>query len=427
MSVHNRWPLVSILTNCKVRVNAGKIYIHSMKALLAALLSALAMNSLAQEWTQRADLAGVARWGASGFGIGSKGYIGLGTNGSVNYSDLWEWDQVSDSWQQRASFPGGARREALGFSIGNIGYFGFGRTGVGQDGFSDLWAYDPATDSWEQRTSLPGVGRASPSAFVLDGKAYIIGGNPNSFPYLTELWEYDPANDSWTQRSDLPATGRSGPMAFAVQGKGYVGSGNDNSTNYSCSDFWEWDPTADSWTQRADLPGPERRTACYFALDGSPIAGGGWNGADYLVDFYTYYIPTNAWVAIPEFEGLGAHTPVSFSVDDLGYVGTGGIPGGQTAQYWEYSKGTSTQVGDHAEQGPITLIVNGRDITLVGWVPGPDDQFTVSDVSGRVLTGGSMNDASITLPNAVTGICILQVTGSDHGRRSWSFHCAGQW
>lgn len=397
-----------------------------MRAIAISLLMALSAAAHTQEWTQRADLAGAGRWGASGFGIGTKGYIGLGTNGSINYNDLWEWDQVTDSWQQRASFPGGARREGLGFSIGNIGYFGFGRLGVGQNGFSDLWAYDPVTDSWEQRASLPGVGRASPSAFVIDGKAYIFGGNPNSFPYLTELWEYDPATDSWTEHTSLPATGRSGPMAFAVNGKGFIGSGNDNSANYSCSDFWEWDPLTDVWTQRADLPGPERRTACYFALDGTPIAGGGWNGTDYLLDFYIYYVPTGSWSVIPEFEGIGAHTPVSFSVNDLGYVGTGGIPGGQTAQYWEYSKGTQTSLGERVEDEPITIMVGPRRITVVGWTAGVAGRYAVSDASGRVLAHGAMNDANIPLPQVGTGVYIVQLVGPEGARRSWSFCVASQ-
>ncbi|HMC97622.1 MAG TPA: hypothetical protein VKG92_08220, partial [Flavobacteriales bacterium] len=81
-----------------------------------ALLAALVTSTIttAQTWVQRADLGGDARWGAVGFSVGTKGYICLGTNGSSNLTDLWEWDQATDNWSEKASFPGPARREAAG-------------------------------------------------------------------------------------------------------------------------------------------------------------------------------------------------------------------------------------------------------------------------------------------------------------------------
>jgi hypothetical protein len=396
-----------------------------MKHLVSLSLLALCANAHAQEWNQRADLAGVPRWGAMGFGIGTKGYICMGTDGTNILTDLWEWDQATDSWQQRASFPGIARREGVSFSIGSIGYVGFGRTGVGQNGFSDLWAYDPATDSWDEKASMPAVGRSAPSAFVLDGKAYIACGNPNYTPYLDELWEYDPASDAWTQHTSLPATGRSGPVAFAVSGKGYVGSGNDNSSNAACSDFWQWDPATDSWSQRTDLPGEERRTACYFALEDDAIAGGGWNGTDYFVDFYLYHPIPDTWSPIPQFEGLGAHTPVSFNVNGKGYVGTGGIPGGQTDQYWEFDKGgNSNAIAEEDGLDGIRIVRNDRSISLLGWSRDRADHFVLLDASGRIVSSGALNSGLVQLPT-VAGYYVLRLSNESGEQRCWSFAHAG--
>ncbi len=402
-------------------ITVRSCYLPHMKYVIPIFLLGFSTNALAQEWNQRADLDGLPRWGAMGFGIGTKGYICMGTDGANNFNDLWEWDQVTDTWQQRASFPGISRREGVSFTIGDIGYVGFGRTGVGQDGFSDLWAYDPAIDSWEEMTSMPAVGRSAPSAFVLNGKAYLVGGNPNSVPYLTELWEYDPAVDSWTQRTSLPATGRSGPVAFAVNGKGYVGSGNDNSGNYACSDLWQWDPVTDSWSQRADLPGEERRTACYFALDDDAIAGGGWNGTDYLVDFYLYYPVPDIWAPIPQFEGLGAHTPVSFNVNGKGYVGTGGVPGGQTDQYWEFDKGgINNAIADGGGLDGIRIVADDHAISLLGWSRDMADHFMLLDASGRIVTSGALRSNSVLVPPAA-GCYVLRLSNRRGAQRCWSF------
>lgn len=379
-------------------------YLRTMRTLITGMLLAAQAPGIAQDWIQRADLVGGARWGASGFGIGTTGYICGGTNGSINSTELWAWDQATDAWSPRAAFPGPARREGVAFAIGAIGYYGFGRVDVGQPGMNDLWAYDPASDSWSELSPLPAVGRSAPSVFVLNGKAYLVGGNPQAMPYLSELWAYDPMTDTWTQHTSLPATGRSAPVAFAVNGKGYVGSGNDNSVNYACRDFWQWDPVADTWTQLGDMPGPERRTACYFPFDDRPIAGGGWDGTSYFTDYYTYHAGSDTWTAIPVFEGLGVHTPVSFNLNDRGYVGTGGIPGGSTDQFWEYDKGPLVNgVTSGSGAGALQVVVQGDALRLDGPASFAGMAYTIHDLQGRCVAAGTLLDAVVPVPMLGTG------------------------
>src|SRR5687768_15100294 len=74
-------------------------------------------------WTQKANFGGTARWGAAGFAIGTKGYIGTGYDNTLR-NDFWEWDQVTDTWSQKANYGGGNLFEAVGFSVGNKGYIG---------------------------------------------------------------------------------------------------------------------------------------------------------------------------------------------------------------------------------------------------------------------------------------------------------------
>src|SRR5439155_639717 len=97
-------------------------------------------------WTRKANFGGTARWLATGFSIGSKGYIGTGRDASPSlYNDFWEYDPVTNAWTQKADFGGIARAHAAGFSIGTKGYIGTGlsQTQIGYQ--KDFWEYTPAT------------------------------------------------------------------------------------------------------------------------------------------------------------------------------------------------------------------------------------------------------------------------------------------
>ena len=123
--------------------------------LLAILFTAGLNSSRAQgTWTQKANFGGIARAGAVGFSIGSKGYIGTGSIIGNVYSDFWEYDPATDIWTQKANFGGTARDRAVGFSIGSKGYIGTGY----HDGiyYDDFWEYDPATNAWTQKADFAG-------------------------------------------------------------------------------------------------------------------------------------------------------------------------------------------------------------------------------------------------------------------------------
>src|SRR3972149_4634935 len=94
------------------------------------------MNVHAQDiWVQKADFGGTGRYPATGFSMGTKGYIGTGYDGSYR-KDFWEWDQATNVWTQKADFYG-IRWAATGFSIGNKGYIGLGSDGVSYQ--QDFW------------------------------------------------------------------------------------------------------------------------------------------------------------------------------------------------------------------------------------------------------------------------------------------------
>ncbi len=98
-------------------------------------------NPTTNSWTKKADFGGGARYFASGFSIGSRGYIGTGSDVVNRKKDFWEYNSATNAWNQKSDFGGSARQGATGFSIGCAGYIGTGSTGANQ---KDFWQYNGA-------------------------------------------------------------------------------------------------------------------------------------------------------------------------------------------------------------------------------------------------------------------------------------------
>ena len=100
-------------------------------------------------WTPKEDFGGAARSAAVGFSIGSKGYIGTGSASPGGFTDLfkdfWEYNPVSNKWTRKADFGGTARSVASGFSIGTKGYIGIGWDASSSKNRQDFWEYTPDT------------------------------------------------------------------------------------------------------------------------------------------------------------------------------------------------------------------------------------------------------------------------------------------
>src|SRR5687767_11073325 len=96
---------------CKFAVQTKTIFMKTK--LHSLLLASIAFSTAAigqGTWTQKANYGGPATEKASGFSIGTKGYIGLGTSGTP---DFWEWDQATNTWTQEANFTGPTRSFAV--------------------------------------------------------------------------------------------------------------------------------------------------------------------------------------------------------------------------------------------------------------------------------------------------------------------------
>lgn len=195
-------------------------------------------NFATNTWTQKANFPGPARVAPVTFSVGNKGYMVTGQNGAyptVNFRDTWEYNPATNTWTQKANFPLfpliAGKGWATGFTIGSKGYVvnGVNSSEDANTFFKTLIEYDPTADSWTVKAPFPGDGRMSSSAFVISGKAYVGGGmfhgNPddNIIVRFKDFYKYDPADNSWTSIPDIliPAS-NSTLLGFAINSRGYV-------------------------------------------------------------------------------------------------------------------------------------------------------------------------------------------------------------
>ncbi len=323
------------------------------------LLITSASMSLAQGnyWNQKSNFGGFARQHATGFSIGTKGYLGTGLaiwGGSyyeaLFFKDFWEYDSEGDFWTQKADFGGGWRAKAVAFNIGDKGYMGTGFLIVGSTGdgyyYKDFWEYDPASNSWLQVADLEGGERMGAIGFSIDYKGYVGTGYHYDYynyysPYYTDLWEYDPVSDSWMAKADFPGGVREGAVGFSIGSKGYTGTGymgglpNDDFTK----DFWEFDPGTNTWIQKADFEGGSRYGSSGFSIGDKGYIGMGTD-EDYIEynDLWQYDPVADDWIQKANFEGSPRSFATAFSIGSKGYIGTGIDSGYETkTDFWEYT------------------------------------------------------------------------------------------
>ncbi|HEY5773046.1 MAG TPA: hypothetical protein VIS75_10475, partial [Chitinophagaceae bacterium] len=305
-------------------------------------------------WQQKQSIPGSVRYLATGLNIGSKGYIGLGFDGSNVLKDFWEFDPVSNTWSQKADFAGDARTAAVGFSIGNKGYVGTGGADITPTGDrKDFYEYDPATNTWTQKADFPGIARQVATGFSIGNKGYVGIGRTVGFSYLQDFWEYNPANDTWTQKADFGGGQRYASVGFSIGTKGYIGTGTSAPGFTYRKDFWEYDQATDTWIQKADVGGPPRELAVGFSIGNKGYIGTGLG----TNDFWEYNPSTNNWTLKATFAGGGRNMATGFAAGGKGYLGTGAIFWLQN-DLWEYTP---------SPPPPTTQWAKRPDIEIAPW------------------------------------------------------------
>ncbi|NCA79198.1 MAG: hypothetical protein EOM76_03280 [Sphingobacteriia bacterium] len=154
---------------------------------------------------------------------------------------------------------------------------------------------------FSELASLP-VGRASASAFVVEGKAYVLYGRGADGVVLNDMWQYDINANVWVQQNDLPFKGRVKAIAQVVDNVAYVGLGYVGEVyRDSCylRDFWKYTPATNMWTRCADFPSHSSDAAVSFSVNKNIyVAFGFFDG--FTTEVYKYNTDVNVWIQCDE-------------------------------------------------------------------------------------------------------------------------------
>jgi N-acetylneuraminic acid mutarotase len=198
------------------------------------------------------------------------------------------------------------------------------------------WKYDMNTNVLSYSSYLPDV-MLGAVAFAINGQLFYGLGRRKDLYYSSVSEDFS----FWSTLTTFPGVERMGAVSFVQNNKAYVGLGFDG-INY-LRDFYEFDPVTFKWKKMADLPGSGRQDACVFMLDGNAYVGTGYNGS-YLKDVWKYNVASNTWLKVADLPGVGRDDAVAFTFDKHGYIGTGWGIAGVQKDFWEYNPALNTWV-----------------------------------------------------------------------------------
>jgi N-acetylneuraminic acid mutarotase len=277
---------------------------------------------------------------------------------------------VEDTWTAKADMPTARIFPSTSMVNGKIYVIGGNPRGAAAlHGMSTVEEYDPATDTWTTKAAMP-TARHGLSTSVVNGKIYASGGaqgNPQQGAIST-VEEYNPAMDTWTAKADMP-TARWGFSTSVVNGKIYAIGGSPGGVLcdlgvFSTVKVEEYNPATDTWTRKADMP------TARFGLSTSVV-----NGRIYAIGgARTCHVP--AFSIVEEYDPATdtwtrkAHMPTArlyFStsaVDGMIYA-IGGAGQATWAPIWtveEYDPATDTWTTKaHMPKGKIAFSASAVD------------------------------------------------------------------
>ncbi|MEP7347139.1 MAG: kelch repeat-containing protein, partial [Gemmatimonadaceae bacterium] len=208
-----------------------------------------------------------------------------GTNGTVIFNTVNEYNPSSNTWTTKAPMPRELNSQLGATLIGSRVYVPGGWDGTSYQ--SSLFIYDPVANSWSAGPSMPTPGACGGSV-AIGGILYVAIGC--DFSGVTgKLLKYDPVTTTWTRLPNAPGT-HSGGTVFTVNGNVYW----DASTAANGIDVYN--PATNGWT-----PGPPHVTRRFShvsgVLQGVPVSAGGWSTSSGLVSTEYMDDQGNRWAS----------------------------------------------------------------------------------------------------------------------------------
>lgn len=145
---------------------------------------------------------------------------------------------------------------------------------------------------------------------------------------------------NWLASTVFDGVPRGSAVSFTIGEFAYMGTGYDGDDYLS--DFWKYDVSGGYWTQVANFPGTPRSSAVAFAIENDGYVGTGYDGTSELQDFYKYNTTTDTWTPIANYGGSYRRAAVGFNSTTYGYVGTGFDGTNDKKDFWRYEPATDS-------------------------------------------------------------------------------------
>jgi len=228
-------------------------------------------------------------------------------------------------------------------------------------------------DTWTRKTDMP-TARRSMAAAVLNGKIYVIGGNPGSTGGLRTVEVYDPATDTWTMKSPM-SLARGGLSVSIVNEKIYAIGGMTHPSG-SFNKVEEYNPATDTWTTKAPMP-TRRFVLSTSVVNGKIYAIGGQSSWPNITSRVEEYDPaTNTWTTKADMPTARAYLSSSVVNGKIYAIGGCLIYPKITSIVEEYDPATNTWTRKAdmptARSHFATSVLNGRIYAIGGAAPNPD-------------------------------------------------------
>lgn len=256
-------------------------------------------NTNVQNWEQVADFPGEARNNAVAFVLDGKAYVGGGTNSTVLFNDFYEYDPETNVWTRVADFNGPARYGAVAFTLNNIGYVGTGRDFDNVD-YNDFYTFTPNASGgfWTKVASTP-YRRSFAFVFVLNNLAYLGGGVANS-ANVSAFHTFD--GTTWEEKEPLADRDdddytynltRLSPSAFVLNGTAFISGGLGSYNGSPVATTWRYVEAGDYWEEHQSFAGSARHQAVTFVSGNNAYITTGRSGTSPFYD--TWRFVPNPW------------------------------------------------------------------------------------------------------------------------------------
>lgn len=311
----------------------------TLLATLAALLCGCNNNDYYGNWRSISTLNAKGRANASAFVIGNNAYV-VGGYGffyvQTYFNTTWEFDSEDYSWHECDTLPGPPRRAGATFAINGKGYY-CGGIGVDGEYYSDMFEFDPTKAAGSQWTKMeadtfPDGGFYDAVSFAIGDNGYVGTGLRKLSGTSSSYYRFDPSKAAGSRWTKLSTSGickaRHGACCFVIDNKAYIIGGRSN--DYRVAAFECYDASTDEFSiisnnivedYNIDLLYRYNASAFSIGNDGYVTCGLKFTG-EILRDTWRY-TPDGGkgrWQMIGDFEGPSRHSATCFAVGRYGFL-----------------------------------------------------------------------------------------------------------